>query len=62
MWDTKRQVIWLLTGIAFGTFIIYNEAHDETGHLDPTIFTFWETILLIIISAMFYIYSRQGRG
>ena len=59
MWDTKRQVIWLVTGLTLGTFIIYKDAHDETGRFDGTVFAFWEIILLAIILTMFYLYSRK---
>ena len=59
MWDTKRQVIWLVTGIIFGTFIVYMDAHDETGRFDRSVFAFWELILLGIILTLFYLYSRK---
>jgi len=59
MWDTKRQVIWLVAGITFGTIIVYKDAHDETGRFDRSEFTFWELILLAIILTLFYVYSRK---
>ena len=59
MWDTKRQIIWLVAGISFGTFIIYMDAHDELGRFEPSVFVFWEIILLIIIVTLFYLYSRK---
>ena len=59
MWDTKRQVIWLVAGISFGTFIVYQDAHDEAGHFDGSIFAFWEIVLLAIILVLFYLYSRR---
>ena len=59
MWDTKRQVIWLIGGIFFGTYIIYLDAHDETGRFDRSVFAFWEIILLVIILTLFYLYSRK---
>lgn|GEM_PF-512529 len=61
MWDTKRQIIWLTAGIAFGTFIVYNDARDELGKLDPQVFIFWEIILLTIIGLLFFLYSRKKR-
>jgi hypothetical protein len=61
MWDTKRQIIWLTAGIVFGTFIVYNDARDEMGKLDPQVFIFWEVILLTIIAVLFFIYSRKNR-
>ncbi len=59
MWDTKRQIIWLVVGISFGTFIVYMDAHDEGGRFDGTVFAFWEIILLAIILTLFYLYSRR---
>ena len=59
MWDTKRQIIWLATGITFGTVIVYMDAHDETGRFDGRVFAFWEIILLAIILTLFYLYSRK---
>lgn len=61
MWDTKRQIIWLVAGITFGTFIIYNDAHDETGRFDRSVFAFWEIILLAIILTLFSLYSRKKK-
>ena len=61
MWDTKRQIIWLVAGITFGTFIIYNDARDETGRFDRSVFVFWEFILLAIILTLFYLYSRKKK-
>jgi hypothetical protein len=59
MWDTKRQIIWLVAGISFGTFIVYLDAKDEFGRFDGTVFVFWEIILLAIIVGLFYLYSRK---
>jgi len=59
MWDTKRQIIWLAAGISFGTFIVFGDAHDEAGRFEPTVFVFWEVVLLAIILTLFYIYSRK---
>jgi cell division protein FtsW (lipid II flippase) len=62
MWDTKRQIIWLVAGISFGTFIVYQDSRDEIGRFDPAVFVFWEIILLLIIVTLFWIYSRQKRS
>jgi hypothetical protein len=59
MWDTKRQAIWLVAGISFGTYIVFMDAHDEAGNFDKAVFVFWEVILLAIILTLFYIYSRK---
>ena len=59
MWDAKRQLIWLIGGVSFGTFIVYNDAKDEFGRFDPKVFVFWEIILLAIIVTLFWLYSRK---
>ena len=59
MWDTKRQIIWLVAGISFGTYIVFMDAHDEAGNFDRAVFAFWEVVLLAIILTLFYIYSRK---
>lgn len=59
MWDTKRQIIWLATGIITGTFFLYPLGYDEAGRFDWTYFTQLEAMLLLIVTVMFYIYSRK---
>jgi hypothetical protein len=59
VWDTKRQIIWLVGGLSFGTFIVYHDARDEGGRFDGTLFAFWEIVLLAIILTLFYFYSRR---
>jgi hypothetical protein len=59
VWDTKRQIIWLVTGITLGTVVVYMDAHDETGRFDRSVFGFWEIVLLAIIVTLFYLYSRK---
>ncbi len=59
MWDTKRQIIWLVAGISFGTFIVYNDARDEFGRVEVRVFIFWEIVLLAIILTLLWLYSRK---
>ena len=59
MWDTKRQIIWLVGGISFGTYIVFMDAHDEAGRFERDVFAFWEIILLAIVVTLFYLYSRK---
>ena len=59
MWDMKRQFIWLVAGIGLGTFVAYSDAHDEDGTFVPLFFVFMESLVLIIIASLFYIYSRK---
>ena len=59
MWDTKRQIIWLIGGIGFGTFIVYWDARDDFGRFDPGMFVVLEILLLLIVLVLFYLYSRK---
>jgi hypothetical protein len=59
VWDTKRQIIWLSTGIVLGTFFLYPLARDEVGATDWSYFAQLELLLIIVIGVMFYIYSKK---
>jgi hypothetical protein len=61
MWDKKRQLIWLAGGLVLGTLVAYSDAHDEDGSFVPRFFVFMESLVLIIILTLFYIYSRRKR-
>jgi len=58
VWDAKRQFVWLVAGISAGTFIVYLDSFDE-GQFVWRFFVFMETLLLVIISTMFWIYSKR---
>ena len=45
--------------MALGTFVAWSDAHDEDGTFVPRFFIFMESLVLIIIGALFYIYSRK---
>ena len=62
MWDRKRQIIWLATGLLFGSFFLYPLARDEAGQTDWAYFAQLELLLVIVIGVMFYIYSRQSKN
>jgi flagellar biosynthesis protein FliQ len=59
VWDAKRQIIWLVAGLALGTFVAYTDAHDEDGTFVPRFFIFMETLVLLIIGGLLYLYSRK---
>ena len=62
MWDAKRQAIWLATAVAIATFVVYQNALDETtGRLDLGYFALLEIIFLLVIFVMFRIYSRNNK-
>jgi hypothetical protein len=59
MWDRRRQIVWLAAGFIVGTFVAFSDAHDEDGMFVPRFFVFMETLVLIILGTLFYIYSRR---
>ena len=61
MWDTKRQLIWLVVGLTLGTVVAYQDSFDEDGTFVPRFFIFMETLVLIIIGVLFAIYSRRRK-
>jgi len=61
VWDTKRQIIWLVAGLILGTAVAYNDAHDEDGTFVPRFFIFMEVLVLLIIGGLFFLYSRSKR-
>lgn len=60
MWDAKRQLIWLATGLIFGTVFLYPLAYDDAGRFDLEYFIQLETMLVVIIGVMFYVYGRKS--
>lgn len=59
MWDRRRQIVWLAAGLILGTFVAFSDAHDEDGTFVPRFFIFMESLVLIIIAVLFYLYSRK---
>jgi len=54
-------LIWLAGGLLLGTFVAWSDSHDEDGTFVPRFFIFMESLVLIIIGTLFYIYSRSKR-
>ena len=61
MWDRKRQLIWLAAGLLLGSFWLYPLARDEAGRTDWQYFLQLETLLVVVIGVMFYVYGRRAR-
>jgi len=59
MWDRRRQIVWLAAGLIVGTFVAFSDAHDEDGIFVPRFFVFMETLVLLIIATLLFIYSRR---
>jgi hypothetical protein len=61
VWDRKRQITWLAAGVILGTFVAYSDARDEDGIFVPSFFIFMESLVLLIVGGLFYLYSRKKR-
>jgi len=59
VWDKKRQATWIAAGLILGTYISYSDSLDEAGKFVPSFFIFMETLVLIIMGVLFFIYSRK---
>lgn len=59
MWDRKRQLAWILGGLIMGTYVAYSDSFQEDGTFVPRFFIFMETLVLMIMAGLFYLYSRR---
>ena len=59
MWDKKRQLIWIVGGVLMGTYVAYSNSIDDEGHFVLSFFIFMESLILIIMAVLFYLYSRR---
>lgn len=58
MWDKKRQAIWIIGGVLMGTYVAYSNAFTDEGEFSLSFFLFMETLILLIMGGLFYLYSR----
>ena len=59
MWDKKRQWIWIIGGFLMGTFVAYSNSITDDGEFVFSFFVFMETLILLIMAGLFYLYSRR---
>ncbi len=59
MWDKKRQLIWIAGGVLMGTYVAYSNAINDEGNFVLSFFIFMESLILIIMAVLFYLYSRR---
>lgn len=59
MWDRKRQLLWLAGGLIIGTYIAYSDSLLDDGTFVPSFFIFMESMVLLIMTVLFYLYSRR---
>ena len=60
MWDKKRKLIWIAGGLLMGTYVAYPNAITDEGEFSWSFFVFMEVLILLIMSGLFYFYSRRG--
>ena len=60
MWDKKRKLIWIAGGVLMGTFVAYSNAITDDGEFSVKFFVFMETVILLIMGGLFYLYSRKS--
>jgi len=59
VWDKKRQLIWIIGGVLMGTYVAYSNSITDDGQFVLTFFVFMETLILLIMAGLFYLYSRR---
>ena len=59
MWDRKRQVIWIVGGVLMGTFVAYTNSFTDEREFSIRFFLFMETLILMIMAVLFYLYSKR---
>jgi hypothetical protein len=60
VWDKKRQLIWIIGGFVIGTYVAFSDSFLDDGTFVPRFFFFMETLILLIMAGLFYLYSRRG--
>lgn len=60
MWDKKRQLIWIVGGVLMGTYVAYSNAYTDDGEFSLSFFVFMESMILLIMAGLFYVYSKRG--
>lgn len=59
VWDKKRQALWIAGGLILGTYISYSDSLDENGKLVLSFFIFMESLIVIIMGVLLWLYSRR---
>ena len=59
MWDKKRKLIWIIGGLLMGTYVAYSNSITDEGDFVFSFFVFMETLIVLIMAGLFYLYSRR---
>ena len=60
MWDRKRQLIWIIGGVLMGTYVAYSNSFLDDGTFVLSFFVFMESVILLIMAGLFFLYSRRN--
>jgi len=52
-------LIWIAGGLIVGTYIAVSDSFLEDGTFVWRFFVFMETVILLIMAGLFYLYSRR---
>jgi len=61
VWDKKRKLIWIIGGLLMGTYVAYSNSITDEGEFVFSFFVFMETLILVIMGILYYLYSRSHR-
>jgi hypothetical protein len=59
VWDRKRQLIWVIGGLLMGTYVAYFNSITDEGDFVLSFFIFMETLIVLIMAGLFYLYSKR---
>jgi len=59
VWDKKRKLIWIIGGLLMGTYVAYSNSITDDGQFVFKFFVFMEILILLIMTGLFYVYSRR---
>ncbi len=59
MWDKKRKLIWIIGGLLMGTYVAYSNSITDEGDFVLGFFIFMESLIVLIMGGLFYLYSRR---
>jgi cytochrome bd-type quinol oxidase subunit 1 len=59
VWDKKRKLIWIIGGLLMGTYVAYSNSITDEGEFVFSFFIFMETIIILIMAGLYYLYSRR---
>jgi hypothetical protein len=50
----------LIGGLVVGTSVVYSDSFTDDNEFSLKFFVFMESLVLLIMAGLFYVYSRRG--